>query len=199
MLHLQVCHPTLTWLFLYLHQHHNMPSNDFVWGIMQRRIKSALKALKTTFQHDSWSQRWRLFYYTTVFNNSDEQEGKMLTHDRLFIQKHTFLPLVRSVSLPLSFCVSLAVVWRSIESPWLAICSLTVGGVICVWERVLLCEGWGRAACLCVCLRVCVCMCVCSCVHACTGERAHGVWRKPWGSALATEPFLLLFKLDQRQ
>lgn len=37
------------------------------------------------------------------------------------------------------------------------------------------------------------------CVHACTGERAHRVQRKPWGSALATEPFLLLFKLDQRQ
>lgn len=116
-----------------------------------------------------------------ALTTGDEQERQNLNQQQSVYLETYF-------SLALSARAFLTVVQRSIESPWLAICRLTVGGVTCVWERAPLCAGW---------VGLCVCVCPCACMYR--RERAHGVWWKPWGSALSTEPFLLLFKLDQRQ
>lgn len=116
-------------------------------------IEFATLNIKTLFFHHSSSQRRKNKYIWSV----------------CLLRNTLFSPSLAARLAP-------AFVWRSIESPWLAICSRTAGGV---------CAGWG-GLCMCVGERERVCACT-------------GAVKKPWGSALSTEPFLLLFKLDQRQ
>lgn len=89
----------------------------------------------------------RVFYYRTVFNTSDEQETKTLTHNCLSVQKHTFLPLSQCLSFSLLFGD------RQSHLGQLFVASRLVGLYVCGRECSCARDGVG-----CICAYVCACM-----------------------------------------